>query len=94
MNDTSPMQALLDVLSPSSGGQAGSQRTAIVQTVQPTDPRQPNTGRLLTAALGDLPLDTDDIIFLQHTSGDVRVDERLLVFPLDDGQKFCCIGRF
>lgn len=94
MNDASPMQALLDVLLPPTGGPGGGQRTAVVLAVQPTDPRQPDIGRLLTAALGDLPLDTDDIIFLQHTCGDVRVGERLLVFPLDDGQKFCCIGRF
>lgn len=93
MNDGNPVQALLDVLGRTDGGGAGvSPLTAVVVTVRPTSGAK--VGKLLTASLGDLPLDAEDIEFLQHTRGDVKVGERLLVLPMDGGQRYCCIGRF
>ena len=93
MNDGNPVQALLDVLGrPDGGGAAPAPLTAVVVTVRPTSSAK--VGKLLTASLGDLPLDAADIEFLQHTRGDVNVGERLLVLPIDGGQRYCCMGRF
>ncbi len=73
--------------------QADGCRIGVVLTIDPSED-DPAVGTLLTASVGSLPLDGEDIVFLRHTNAPIAVGERMLLVSKDDGQTFYCIGRF
>lgn len=86
--------ALLQGEDTGTGGTGGRAWTVgEVLTITPSA-EDASVGTLLTATAGNLPLDTDDIVFMQHTSDPVAVGERLMLLPDTDGQVYYCIGRF
>lgn len=75
-------------------GRAAQTGCPVATVTRVKNPDSSGRGELETATLGDLPLDAEDILFLQHTEGKVADGDRLLLLAADaDAQSYYCIGR-